>query len=221
MYRIHPVPLDIVPVILTTSEFFPDETFVDDKVMDMSLKRIKRGINPHADRLLDWILHGCGDALRNKYLESVSLGIFTDVEKPEAVVETYTLNFSYPTSPDHEMVRNVRQGSLSLTMKTAKGKETAILPPENEGFGQQIVRILRTLCIMIQTLKCLPSKKYASMQMTYYDELTPTSYEPPGFAPGVFNVNYLFAGKTFKHDFGFITSSFHRYSECTVGSRNL
>lgn len=203
--------MNLVWALSTRSEFFPDETFVDGKVMDMSMKMIKKGVNPHADRLLEWVTRGCADALRNKYLETVSLGIFTDVDKPETVVETYTLSFSYPSSSDHEMVRKIRQGAPSVTLKTADGKETTISPPENESFGKQLVKILRTLCVMIQTLKCLPLKKYASMQMTYYDELTPTSYEPPGFEPGVFSVHYLFASKTFKHDFGFIASSFHRY----------
>lgn len=176
----------------------------------MSLKKIRRGVNSHADRLLDWIDRGCRDALHRKFLETVTLGIFTDPEHPEIVLESYTISISYPSSKEHELINVLREPSANMTVKLA-GEEKVIAASQNTSFTQQISRLLRTLCILMQTLKGLPAKKYASMQITYYDELTPRDYEPPGFTSLVFDLKYLFQRPTFKHDFGAAESTHHRY----------
>lgn len=177
----------------------------------MSLKKLKRETNTHADRFLDWIDLGCQDALKHKYLDTITLGISTDVDRPDNVIESYTISVGYPSSKDHEMINNLRQ-SIHITLKTAETEQEIKMGGAGGkvDFSKQIVKVLRTLCLMMQTLRPLPQKKFVSMQMTYYDELTPTGYEPPGFASSVFDVNYLFDGKTFRHNFGQVESPHHQ-----------
>jgi hypothetical protein len=174
----------------------------------MSLKKIRRGVNTHADRLVDWIDKGCLDALQRKYLETITLAVFANPEEPDTIVESYTFAISYPSSREHELIKSLR-ATANLTVKTGGEEKTIISADPSVPFSQQIVKILRTLCIMMQTLNPLPMKRYASMQITYYDELTPPNYEPPGFTSAVFDVGYLFKKPTLKHDFGSVHSGYH------------
>jgi hypothetical protein len=106
------------------------------------------------------------------------------------------------------MLRSMRDVSASMTVQI--GARSTEISAGKGTFAQQITKILRTLCVMLQTLKPLPDKKHASMQVTYYDELTPSDYEPPGFVGTVFDVQYLFERPTLKHDFGVAESNHHR-----------
>lgn len=54
------------------------------------------------------------------------------------------------------------------------------------------------------------------MQLTYYDELTPKNYEPPGFIPQDFDVNLIFSKSTMKHTFGTAHSDHHKCKENLV-----
>lgn len=176
----------------------------------MALKRLRRGHGSHADRFMDWIDLGCRDAIGRKYLETITLGISTEAETANGVIESYTISVGYPSSEEHERVQRLRQ-SVQITVRTPEAEQAIKLGGGGRGdFAKQIVKMLRTLCLMMQTLRPLPQKKLVSMQMTYYDELTPASYEPPGFAPSIFDVGYLFDGKTFEHSFGHVESAHHQ-----------
>lgn len=180
----------------------------------MTLKKIYRGVTQGADMLMDWIENGVQDALKHKYLETVTMGIFSDPSNPHDVIETYTMGFSYPSSREHEMIMRLRsntnkKGDNQGIPTVATSRVTASL---DAPFKQQMIKMLRTLCILMQTLGPLPKKRYVTMQMTYYDELTPANYEPPCFTSSVFELNYLFKdpSSTFKHDFGAVASPHHR-----------
>ena len=50
------------------------------------------------------------------------------------------------------------------------------------------------------------------MTLTYYDDVTPKNYEPPGFTSTLFDLNNLFHGEgTMKHMCGTTISPFHSY----------
>lgn len=193
-------------------EFFPEEAFTQVRYGEMTLKGIRGGVRSNADLLLDWIHKGCYDALKHKYLETVTLGIFTDLQHPDQILESYTLKFAYPNSRDHELLSQIRAQAtcVGVEVKMIDGGTKEINANSQGSFKQQIIRMLRILCIMVQTLSPLPDKKYVSMQLTYYDELTPNGYEPPGFAATIFELAYAFKKPTFKQDFGSAQSNCHR-----------
>lgn len=179
----------------------------------MALKRLRKHVNVNTDRLIDWIELGCGDALQKKYLETITLGIHSDEHDNAQVIESYTLTIGYPASELHNIIKEVREDAkpteTHITVTSNEGGKKIIKAETREPFGKQIVKMLRTLCIMMQTLKSLPSQKYVGMQLTYYDEVTPPDYVPPGFMQSVFDINYIFNGPTFKHGFGQVQSSHH------------
>jgi len=154
---------------------------------------------------------GCYDALEQKYLESITLNIFTEGEDQSSLIEMYSISMQYPSSEKHRIVCDARaSGSTkegkainqSLTLDSASSSSAP--------FSVQIIKMLRTMCIMMQTLDALPERKCMNMKITYYDELTPPNYQPKGFTTTIFEVGNLFSDQTFKHDFGLISSEHHR-----------
>lgn len=135
------------------------------------------------------------------------------------MLEAYTMTVNYPSSKQHELVdlatrphsgpKDTASPTLSLTLED-EGKKRQVGPCKGRNVPRQIMKVLRTLCIMMQTLKPLPMKKFVSMQITYYDDLTPADYEPFGFTSPIFDVQLLFTEPTFKHDFGPVESAHHR-----------
>ncbi len=228
----------LVACVAYIREFFPDEAFDECKYGEMTLKYIKRHVHPHADRLLDWIEKGCFEALSLKYLETISLGIFDDPDHPESVLESYTLHVSYPSSKMHRLVEESRSAArskglppvgLQLTLETGGGKSSSVIGggggSQESSVKEQIVKILRTICVLMQTLHALPRKKFVTMQMTFWDELTPVDYEPAGFASAAFDFCYLFPKATppLKQAFGPLVAPHHRVAVLleTIADRPL
>lgn len=190
-------------------DLFPEESFHDHKIVGMNLKKFKRGGDGNSDKLVQWIEEGCYDALSKKYLKSVILTILADSQNPNNVLETYTLRVQYPNSPIHQSVdtttANIAQLSLSRNNKSVLSVESA--SPAN--FKENMSKILRSLCVMSQTLKALPTKKYLSMKLNYYEEVTPMGYEPPGFRAADFDIDHLFNAPTNKYSFGKTVTPYH------------
>ena len=189
-------------------DLFPEESFQENKIAGMNLKRFKKGGDQNSDQLLKWIEEGCFDALKKKYLKSAILTILADTTSPNNVLETYTLRVNYPDSPLHQTIdataANIAQLSLTRNDKSVLNVESS---PAN--FKEAVSKILRSLCVMSQTLKSLPMKKCLSMKLTYYEETTPLGYEPPGFVAAEFDIDHLFQGPTSKYSFGKAVTPFH------------
>jgi hypothetical protein len=78
-------------------------------------------------------------------------------------------------------------------------------------FKKAVIQILRSLCVMTQTLHPLPKRKYLFMQLHYYDEITPFDYNPPFFEQSKMGPLYFDDDKkAIKMDFGTISSPFHK-----------
>lgn len=174
----------------------------------MNLKRFKRGGDKNSDELLKWIEEGCFDALSKKYLKSAVLTILADTNSPNNVLETYTLRVNYPDSILHQTIdattSNIAQLSLTRNDQSILAVESS---PSN--FKESISKILRSLCVMSQTLKSLPARKCLSMKLSYYEEVTPMGYEPPGFVAAEFDIDHLFQRATSKYSFGKAGTPFH------------
>lgn len=189
-------------------DLFPEESFQEHKIAGMNLKRFKRGGDGNSDELLKWIEEGCFDALSKKYLKSAVLTILSDTSSPNNVLETYTLRVNYPDSLLHQTIdttaANIAQLSLTRNDQSVLAVEST---PSN--FKDAISKILRSLCVMSQTLKSLPVKKCLSMKLSYYEEVTPMGYEPPGFVAAEFDIDHLFQGATTKYSFGKAATPYH------------
>lgn len=173
------------------------------------------GVTKYSLRRLEY---GCFDALDKQYLETLTLEIYDDPGTPNKPLETYKFTIEYPSSTIHQKVIDIRkqnkkqEASTSISLKTNNGVDRIIgcEGALKESFSSQIIRVLRSLCVVMQTLAPISGKKFVSLQITYYDEITPKEYEPPGFHPCVWDSKFLFERPTYKHDFGIVQSSTHR-----------
>lgn len=170
----------------------------------MSLKSFRRGKDRRSDQLLDWIERGCFDALSKKYLKQAILTVLSDAPGPNNVLETYTLKVTYPTSSLHQGI-DASMSKLSLT----RNDQPILSSLSSSSFTDSMAKILRSLCVMSQTLNALPQRKYLSMKLVYYDEVTPTGYEPPGFQAADFELEHLFVAPSVKYSFGRAINSNH------------
>lgn len=205
-------------------EFFPEECFKDSKTKNgLKMKDILRGQSVEVDRYIDWIQCGCFDALERKYLRSIKMAIYENPNLPERIMESYEIMITYPNSPEH---MNGKQ--IDKMEKSMKNKLSIHIPCNDEyknnqkggdgenqiSYTNQCIKVLRLLCVLIQTLNDLPEMKYISMELSYWDELTPASYEPPMFTSPIFDANLHFQNpkSTYKHSFGSVGSGSHRLS---------
>lgn len=141
----------------------------------------------------------------------MKLSIYQDPENPVNALETYSFHIKYPSSKKHQDIINMREKiSTTLTMKTEDGQRHVIEQCVDGDYQRQIAKMLRTLCVIMQTLRPLPAKKFISLELGYYDELTPSNYEPPGFKNTVFDMKHLFKDTPYKHDFGTVQSDYHK-----------
>ncbi len=185
------------------SDLFPEDSFQEHKVAGMNLKKFIHGKDRRSDQLLDWIEKGCFDALKKRYLKQAILTVLSDTTGPNNILETYTLRVSYPSSLLHQGL-DAGLSKLSLTRN-----DQQILSLSTTSFTESMSKILRNLCVMSQTLNQLPQRKYLSMKLVYYEEVTPAGYEPPGFQAAEFELDQLFVAPSIKYSFGRALNSSH------------
>eukprot|EP01135_Chromosphaera_perkinsii_P004811 Nk52_evm42s296 gene=Nk52_evmTU42s296 len=176
---------------------FPEDTFHDRGLEGLQLKVLKRGNCPGADLLMNWMEKGCFDALQKHYLREIVLGISTDPEAKNSVMETYTFKFAY----------NKNEGEMEITLLSQKN-QLAKTKTKTE-IKKATVQMLRTLIVLTQTLKPLPDAKYISMKIFYYDERTPATYQPPFFKDCEENIPFEFVDEPLNIKVGNIDTPHH------------
>lgn len=151
---------------------FPDTSFTDRFLEDMRVRILKN--NDDTKQLIDWMA-GVYDGIEKQYIKTILLVITTDDKNPvENIVETYKFNISYEgrgntdlsVSQDSQQSQKMVQISFSDTKKSAR-------------------KLLRNLFVLTSSFEPIPEKYFVTMRLTYYDEVTPSSYQPPGFGPDV------------------------------------
>lgn len=214
----------IFAIVAYLRDLFPERCFEEETVAGMSLRRIRSRASKSSDRFVEWIEKGCFDALSKKYvpqsacilqLKTVVMVVSSGPAKEtEKIVETYTVRISYPGSADHEEDRL----SASLTLEQ---NDKQLGNVDRQGaFKASMSKMLRTLCINSQTLSPLPrtnshlflEHRRINMHLAYYEEVTPSDYEPPGFMPVIFDLENLFHEATSRLIYGTSLGSHHRYT---------
>nr|XP_046157363.1 HORMA domain-containing protein 1 isoform X2 [Oncorhynchus gorbuscha] len=124
---------------------------------------------PGASQIVQW-MHGCFDALQRKYLRTVVMSIYTDPENPKKVTECYQFKVQYTEKGpkiDFESKNSKNLGKLACSST----KKSSIL-------------LVRKLYTLMQNLGPLPDNVCLNMKLSYYDDVTPQDYQPPGFMEG-------------------------------------
>ncbi|XP_062394832.1 HORMA domain-containing protein 1 [Sardina pilchardus] len=148
---------------------------------------------PGAKQIVGW-MHGCFDALQKKYLRTVRLSIYTDPENPQKVTECYQFKIQYnKNGPQMEFESN--SNKRVSKMSCSNTKKASIL-------------LVRKLYTLMQYLGPLPDSVCLSMTLSYYDDVTPQEYQPPGFKEGTSN-SITFEKEGVKLTMGEVVTPFH------------
>ncbi|KAL7874282.1 hypothetical protein SRHO_G00052520 [Serrasalmus rhombeus] len=124
---------------------------------------------PGASQIVQW-LQGCFDALQKRYLRMALLSIYSDAEFPEKVTECYQFRIQY-TDKGPQLDFEGKSQKCVTKMECSDIKKASIL-------------LVRKLYTLMQNLGPLPDSVCLNMKLSYYDEVTPQDYHPPGFKEG-------------------------------------
>ncbi|XP_071831182.1 uncharacterized protein [Apostichopus japonicus] len=183
-----------VSTITYLRTIFPEHAFGDRCLEDLNLKILRDDSScPGACSVIKW-MKGCFDALDKKYLRALIIGLYIDSDDPDTVIESYTFKFSYTESgPSVDIYRNENKISGAGSAKETK---------------KATLRLLRTIIVLTQSLKLLPDEAMMTMKLLYYDEVTPTDYEPPGFKASPSD-NFTYEDEPMNIRVGDVTTPFH------------
>ncbi|NXF94526.1 HORM1 protein, partial [Eubucco bourcierii] len=173
---------------------FPESAYGTRYMDDVCVKILREDKNcPGSTQLVKWML-GCYDALQKKYLRMIVLAVYTHPEDPQTITECYHFKFKYThNGPLLDFgSKNKRSDSTITCADTRKAS----------------VLLIRKIYVLMQNLSPLPSDVCLTMKLFYYDEVTPSDYQPPGFKEGECE-GMIFEGEPMYLNVGEVPTPFH------------
>ena len=144
--------------ILFVRNIFGDDDFAEKSLDGVPLRILKeKSSDPRARSFATFLLEAF-DALKKKYLRTLTMVILLDPTIPEVTHEAYTIKVSYPGGlPTCEVL-----GALGQVQNSTRD-------------------LLKGVLMLTEKLDPLPETAYLALRLSYYDENTPADYEPRGF----------------------------------------
>ncbi|XP_037537204.1 zebrafish testis-expressed 38 [Nematolebias whitei] len=172
---------------------FPEYAYRSRYLEDLCIKVLRENCNTSgANKIVKWMM-GCFDALEKQYLQIICIGVYTNPENPNCIVESYQFNFRYTENgPEMDILRN---NDMELQVTLEDTKKASVL-------------LIRKLFLLMQNLDALPNNVYLTMKLYYYDDITPEDYQPPGFKEGVCD-RLWFEGMPVHFKVGEVNTAFH------------
>ncbi|XP_047497939.1 uncharacterized protein LOC125044984 isoform X2 [Penaeus chinensis] len=147
---------------------FPEGAYSDRDLDGLKLKMLQDNSDCQgANTLISWI-KSAFQALDKQYLQQLTLTLHTNPKEYKKAIESYTYKISYSKDKEafiSELVTKIDSIEKKYDVRRSTQK------------------MLRTVLLLTQSLKPLPSKVFLTMQLHYYDDVTPPEYEPVGFKP--------------------------------------
>ncbi|KFQ41096.1 HORMA domain-containing protein 1, partial [Nestor notabilis] len=165
---------------------FPESAYRTRYMDDVCVKILREDKNcPGSTQLVKWML-GCYDALQKKY----SWWLSNPCLCLQTITECYHFKFKYThKGPLLDFSRN------NSTITCADTKKASIL-------------LIRKIYVLMQNLSPLPNDVCLTMKLFYYDEVTPSDYQPPGFKEGECE-GMIFEGEPMYLNVGEVPTPFH------------
>ncbi|XP_034038684.1 zebrafish testis-expressed 38 isoform X2 [Thalassophryne amazonica] len=172
---------------------FPEDSYRSRYLEDLCIKVLREDCNHSgASNVVKWMM-GCFDALEKQYLQIVFIGVHTNPDMSNCIIESYQFKFRYAEKgPQMDVLRN-KNVAMQVTLEDTK---------------RASVLLIRKLFLLMQNLGTLPIKVYLTMKLYYYDDITPANYEPPGFKAGECD-RLWFEGTAVNFKMGEVKTAFH------------
>lgn len=147
---------------------FPEKAYGTKHVEDQKVMILREEKTcPGANQIVQW-MQGCFDAIQKKYLRSVIMSIYTDPENPQKVTEFYQFRIQYTNKGAQMDFESKNKNKGGCSMACGNTKKASIL-------------LVRKLYTLMQNLGPLPDNVCLNMKLSYYEDVTPQNYQPPGF----------------------------------------
>ncbi|PIK43774.1 putative HORMA domain-containing protein 1-like [Apostichopus japonicus] len=176
-----------VSTITYLRTIFPEHAFGDRCLEDLNLKILRDDSScPGACSVIKWMKDALMPWIKNISISILMILILSSSHTPSNLA---TLKVD-PVWTFTEMKTKVSgAGSAKETKKAT-------------------LRLLRTIIVLTQSLKLLPDEAMMTMKLLYYDEVTPTDYEPPGFKASPSD-NFTYEDEPMNIRVGDVTTPFH------------
>ncbi|NWW43795.1 HORM1 protein, partial [Pedionomus torquatus] len=177
---------------------FPESAYGTRYMDDVCVKILREDKNcPGSTQLVKWML-GCYDALQKKYVSLLyHLAILNFHHSRiclQTITECYHFKFKYThNGPLLDFSSNDKRNDS--TISCADTKKASIL-------------LIRKIYVLMQNLSPLPNDVCLTMKLFYYDEVTPSDYQPPGFKEGECE-GVIFEGEPMYLNVGEVPTPFH------------
>ncbi|XP_060725240.1 HORMA domain-containing protein 1 [Tachysurus vachellii] len=148
---------------------------------------------PGASQIVQW-LQGCFDAIQKRYLRVILLSMYSDPEYPEKVTECYQFRIQYTEKGPR----------LDFESKSQKNMTKV----DCNDIKKASILLVRKLYTLMQNLGPLPDSVCLNMKLSYYDDVTPQDYQPPGFKEGE-NSTLVFQKEPVNLTMGEVVTPFH------------
>ncbi|KAF0988884.1 hypothetical protein HZS_1892, partial [Henneguya salminicola] len=158
---------------------FPDEAFMDRKLGDLNIKILAENNNCQgAFEFIQW-LKGCFDAIDKNYLKEIRFAIFDNETKPNDAIEQYSFKISnscdLTSSNEDTEIETVLSNYQTNAINSIK---TVMLQAQNFiELPGNIIIIFITYFYRFDIVEEI----FLSMKLFYYENITPSDYNPPGF----------------------------------------
>ncbi|XP_034469390.1 zebrafish testis-expressed 38 isoform X2 [Hippoglossus hippoglossus] len=158
---------------------FPEDAYRSRYLEDLCVKVLREDCSrPGASKVVKWMM-GCFDAIEKQYLQIVFIGVYTNPDDPNCIIESYQFKFKYTEKgPEMDILRN-NDVKMQVTLEDTK---------------RASVLLIRKLFLLMQNLKALP--------------ITPAEYQPPGFKEGECD-SLWFEGMAVHFKVGEVQTAFH------------
>ncbi|OPJ85646.1 HORMA domain-containing protein 1 isoform B [Patagioenas fasciata monilis] len=124
----------------------------------------------------------------------IVLAVYTHPEDPQTITECYHFKFKYThNGPLLDFSSKDKRDDSTITC--ADTKKASIL-------------LIRKIYVLMQSLSPLPNDVCLTMKLFYYDEVTPSDYQPPGFKEGECE-GMAFEGEPLYLNVGEVPTPFH------------
>ncbi|NXN30229.1 HORM1 protein, partial [Nycticryphes semicollaris] len=172
---------------------FPESAYGTRYMDDVCVKILREDKNcPGSTQLVKWML-GCYDALQKKYVSLLYHLAFNNYWIClQTITECYHFKFKYTHNGPLLDFSSKRNDS---TITCADTKKASIL-------------LIRKIYVLMQNLSPLPDDVCLTMKLFYYDEVTPSDYQPPGFKEGECE-GVIFEGEPMYLNVGEVPTPFH------------
>ncbi|RNF17901.1 HORMA domain containing protein [Trypanosoma conorhini] len=162
-----------------------DESYQPRQFLGLQLKQLVRS-SPEADVISQWMEDGAFDALNKGYLKALSLCIYTP--NCTELLESYSFALAYTPDGQRAALTFAGNSQSEAAMRLPTTVTAAMTRSRRKRHTRQEVQqalagIITKLVEVVEGLPPLLCERVLAMQLTYYEDVTPPTYEPPCFAP--------------------------------------